>query len=577
MRRALAGLVIALTFAPAAWAGSAGTWTPVTQPYNENFGLVGLYRTADGVLHVTSRAGGGGGNPTDAIHAGVAPNGTVGPFTPIATGWNGMSASDVTANSGGGLAVMWGGTHSTTTGDPLNNGGIATSDDSGSAWTLSPASPWGGGTASADYVYAAQIGIVNAANVLYQGWFATTGTFVHRGVDPTVGGSNYQTQLGGYGSVPGFGVNAADGSLWFGWQTTFADANDGVWVQQVDQATGAPAGAPIKMPGSSVQYQGKTESQTILGRTPITGRPGKPGVFMAYSVGYPNATKVLVWKVGDPGPVMLVDTKTVNVRQVAIAADPDGRVVVVWGEDRGLTGKLFASVSDTNATSWGKPFEIPSLAKAPEQWAVQASAQSGALVDVVQNFSESNGSTMRFWHTQALAPPVLATTVNASVVSGTVLIQLPGTTGFAPLAHDSQIPVGTTVDTTNGRVRILAALPGGKTDASDFFQGTFLVTQGRNGLADMTLAGGNLKVCGKGAQAVAAKSTVIRQLWGAGKGKFRTKGRYAAASIRGTTWDTIDRCDGTLVKVTRGSVTVRDFKLKKNVVVTASHSYLAKR
>jgi hypothetical protein len=121
------------------------------------------------------------------------------------------------------------------------------------------------------------------------------------------------------------------------------------------------------------------------------------------------------------------------------------------------------------------------------------------------------------------------------------------------------------------------ALPGGKTDASDFFQGTFLVTQGRNGLADMTLAGGNLKVCGKGAQAVAARSTVIRQLWGAGKGKFRTKGRYAAASIRGTTWDTIDRCDGTLVKVTRGSVTVRDFKLKKNVVVTAGHSYLAKR
>ncbi len=29
-------------------------------------------------------------------------------------------------------------------------------------------------------------------------------------------------------------------------------------------------------------------------------------------------------------------------------------------------------------------------------------------------------------------------------------------------------------------------------------------------------------------------------------GSFRTKGRYSASTVRGTTWNTSDRCDGTL-------------------------------
>ena len=67
----------------------------------------------------------------------------------------------------------------------------------------------------------------------------------------------------------------------------------------------------------------------------------------------------------------------------------------------------------------------------------------------------------------------------------------------------------------------------------------------------------------------------VRRLWGSGKGSFRTKGRYATASIRGTTWLTSDRCNGTLIRVTQGAVTVHDLVKKTNVVVTKGHSYLA--
>jgi hypothetical protein len=60
------------------------------------------------------------------------------------------------------------------------------------------------------------------------------------------------------------------------------------------------------------------------------------------------------------------------------------------------------------------------------------------------------------------------------------------------------------------------------------------------------------------------------------KGRFRTRGRYAAATVRGTIWDTADRCDGTLVRVRRGVVSVTDLVRHTTVTVRAGHSYLAK-
>ena len=63
--------------------------------------------------------------------------------------------------------------------------------------------------------------------------------------------------------------------------------------------------------------------------------------------------------------------------------------------------------------------------------------------------------------------------------------------------------------------------------------------------------------------------SVLGKLWGNGKGKFRTSGKYSSATVRGTIWLVEDRCDGTLTKVSRGTVSVRDFKRKKTVTVKA--------
>ena len=92
------------------------------------------------------------------------------------------------------------------------------------------------------------------------------------------------------------------------------------------------------------------------------------------------------------------------------------------------------------------------------------------------------------------------------------------------------------------------------------------------------LVGGDFSVCPKRKKAGVARATAttVRQLWGDGKGAFRTRGRYAAATVRGTLWLTADRCDGTLTQVKRGIIQVSDFPLRRQITLRAGKSYLAK-
>jgi hypothetical protein len=172
--------------------------------------------------------------------------------------------------------------------------------------------------------------------------------------------------------------------------------------------------------------------------------------------------------------------------------------------------------------------------------------------------------------------PRLGAAVGVTVIKEPVLIKRKGSASFVPLRGGDVIPTGSTIDATKGRVRITSVLPNGKLQSSDFYEGVFTVTQAKTGLTDLKLAGGSFRSCPRSSSASLAKVKVIRHLWGDGKGKFRTKGRYASATVRGTTWNTIDRCDATQIRVTRGSVLVRDNVKKKNVVVKAGRSYLAK-
>jgi hypothetical protein len=141
------------------------------------------------------------------------------------------------------------------------------------------------------------------------------------------------------------------------------------------------------------------------------------------------------------------------------------------------------------------------------------------------------------------------------------------------------IPYNSTVDVTRGRLTLtadtgtLTAFGAGVTSIFKLLRGT----DEKKPIVELRLVKGDFSVCPKRRKSSAerATATVVRQIWGQGKGRFRTRGRYASATVRGTKWLTQDRCDGTLVKVNQGVIQVNDQPKRRQVTVRAPRSYLA--
>ena len=183
--------------------------------------------------------------------------------------------------------------------------------------------------------------------------------------------------------------------------------------------------------------------------------------------------------------------------------------------------------------------------------------------------------------TDVIQTPQPGVIVGVRPVSGRVLVKEPGTTKFVELEGTTEIPVGSQVDTTRGVISLTAGLGGGRTNSSQFYSGLFTMLQqrARNSFMTLRMDGGNFRACGRRSLStltVDAKRKPVRRLWGNGKGRFQTRGRYSSATVRGTKWLVLDRCDGTLTRVARGLVRVRDFRARRNVSVRAGQSYLAK-
>lgn len=190
---------------------------------------------------------------------------------------------------------------------------------------------------------------------------------------------------------------------------------------------------------------------------------------------------------------------------------------------------------------------------------------------------------------KALPPPRVGHTLDIGLVSGRVIVTPPGKKPFELGVQDQNIPIGSLLDTTRGRIDLRAAPPpasttgtarAAKVEDAEFYKGKFTVRQPAGAtVTQIRLAGGNRSVCSQTAKPPAQRRAlshrVLRLLGASGHGKFQTRGRYAAATIRGTIWTTTDYCDGTRVSVQRGVVSVQDFVRHTTVTVIAGHSYFA--
>ena len=181
--------------------------------------------------------------------------------------------------------------------------------------------------------------------------------------------------------------------------------------------------------------------------------------------------------------------------------------------------------------------------------------------------------------TQTLAPPPVAgESVTAEVVSGSVFVKcglrrrLKGA-GIVPVGKR-----GCLVDARQGAVRVTAVADSktGDTKSGVFSRGQFRVFEkaARRPITELRLAGA---LSCPGARGASAHATARRRrLFGNAHGRFRTRGRFATASVRGTEWLTEDRCSGTLVRVTEGAVAVRDLRRRRTIIVRSGKRYFAK-
>lgn len=191
----------------------------------------------------------------------------------------------------------------------------------------------------------------------------------------------------------------------------------------------------------------------------------------------------------------------------------------------------------------------------------------------------------------ALPEPIQGKTVNATPVSGTVLVKPPGASGFIELADAESLPTGTVFDLRKGKVSITSSAEGDSTRTADFYAGLVKVLQSaKDGAETEVKLVGKLEGCkkkGKGGNGgKSGKRRVTRRggipnlkgrgVWGKGGKGHKSSGGKSSGSVRGTWWLVQDTCDKrTKTFVKEGKVWVRDFKRKRTVVVKQGKTYYA--
>jgi hypothetical protein len=336
-------------------------------------------------------------------------------------------------------------------------------------------------------------------------------------------------------AAPGTTVNVAQAAF------TFSSTEPGTFecrLDSIDDADWAPCTSPVvltDLPEGSHRFEVRAVDE--VGNVDPT----------------PAVASFLVDTIAPETKIDSAPAPTIDVAEAAFAFNST--------EPGGFECRLDSS-ADASWSSCGSPDSLAGLAEGTHTFEVRA-------VDGAGNADATPASATFFVDT-----PVNGVRLAVSPLTGKVKVKTPDIKRFRPLTEGETIPVGSLVDTTEGKVRLASVNATGEEQWASFSEGTFRVGQKLgSGLVALKLRG--RLDCSAGDEASSSAARSGRRLWGSGKGNFRTTGSSGSATVRGTIWFTEDRCDGTFFKVTRGIVAVRDFPRHKTVSVSAGDNYFA--
>jgi hypothetical protein len=373
-------------------------------------GRIGVARTSDGVLHIVWSRG-GAGTAWALFDTAVTPAGNVAAPKVIASGWSRIDDPAVVAH-GRALTVVFPGVKTDKTGDPTD--GLDSATNSGGGWSVRAAA-----IDASDFAGSPVPALAQTTDAkLVQAWPANGQVAVQSGLDPAA------TVQRGFGKGDNVALAGSD-SVWVGWCGT----QPGIFVRAVNPGSAAPTGPTLRMPGS------QTTRCPAATRVQLVARAGG-GAFAAASVSSERA--VLVWKVGSSAATTVAGDSGIK-QQIALAADPDGRLWVGWRDTS--SGQLLFRRSNRTATEWGAVVSTSVPASQDGVYNLDLAGQSDRVDAIARTARSSSGVSLL--HTQIF--PGL--TVSATGTSGHATVVV--TDAGDPVAG-STVHVGTHLLRTTG-------------------------------------------------------------------------------------------------------------------------------
>jgi hypothetical protein len=393
---ALVTMVVAAMTASASSASADTTWTKVSTDYNANIAIPALGLTGTTAVVSWMQQTSPSTSDLDAVSFTTsATQDVIGPAqSKVAQGWAQIAYNHALFPApGGGLQLVFNGTHSLTTGDPLN-AMVTTLRNADGSW----ATPFAVSGTSADPSSA----VLSGTTPLIAG-FATQGIEIFNAAvahAPGTSDQNLQPQIGGCcGYSPKMALDGA-GHLWIAWYSNATGAT-GVYVQQLDPVTAAPIGAPALAPSSessnnnsfAVNLACAATCRVVYGNSPAAG----------------PADTIVSWWPGEAAPTTIANlagTTQGAGRVLAAAYRADGRLWVAWWD-----GKTYrATLGDATGAGGivqdaGVPKGDPSGAYALVGMAV------GDNLLLAANYAWAQSATLPFAiFVNTVAPPAPVTT-----------------------------------------------------------------------------------------------------------------------------------------------------------------------
>ncbi len=322
-------------------AGPPGHWTKISTGKVSLINEPGLYRTADGVLHVVYERE--VGTISSIGHTAIKATGAVKLKNVAITGWRSIVHDPkAVGGPGGGIRLVFGGVRSLTPGFWTDGRTYtATGSKAGTGWVVpmeaigishnGSASYGTGAVTLADGTPVASFPLNNVLT-----WHVGTSE-----LDPD------QTFDFGLGTDLYYSTLVRDGSKVYAAFFSLGPtaAKEGTFVKPIYPTVGATK----KVPGSSKGKTSLEPGQAIA----MAARKGG-GVFVAFCVGYPTCKHIGLWKVGTSAVHVVPGSG--NATSIAISPGPGGRLWIAWATTS--PARVFAVRTGTSGLTFGTVHSI---------------------------------------------------------------------------------------------------------------------------------------------------------------------------------------------------------------------------